>query len=68
MDSFYSLDNVKNQFASIAFFCRNSAVKNIQNAAVIELPVVVSSLIGRGRLLSTLLSCILSIAVLTNEV
>ena len=67
MDPFHSLDNVKNQFASIAF-CRNSAEYNIPNAAVIELPVVVSSLIGRGRLFSTLLSCILSIAVLTNEV
>ena len=41
MDPFHSLDILKNQFASIAF-CRNSAVYNVRNGAVIELPVVVS--------------------------
>ena len=46
--------NLKNHFASVAF-SRNLEVYNIQNGAVIEL-------------LSTLLSYMLSIAVLTNEV
>ena len=73
MDPFHSLDNLKNHFALIAF-CRNSAVYNVRNGAVIRVAGcrldkrVSSSLIGGGRLLSTLLSFILSIAVLTNEV
>ena len=42
MEPFHSLDNLKNQYASIVF-CRNSAVCNDRNGAVIiELPVVVS--------------------------
>ena len=41
MDPFHSLDNLNNQFASIAF-CRNSEVHNVRNGAVIELPFVVS--------------------------
>ena len=41
MDPFHSLANLKNQFASIVFFW-NSAVYNVWNGAVIELPVVVS--------------------------
>ena len=41
MDPFHSLDNLKNQLASIAF-CMNSGVYNVRNGAVIELPVVVS--------------------------
>ena len=53
VDPFHSLDNLKNHFASIAF-CRNSAVYNVRNGAVMEL--------------STLLSFMLSIAALTNEV
>ena len=71
VDPFHSLDNLKNHFASIAF-CRNSVVYNVRNGAVIEWSFVVlrgsSSLMGGGRLLSTLLSFMLSIAVLTNEV
>ena len=73
VDPFHSLDNLKNHIASITF-CRNSAVYNVRNGAVIELSIVVSikgfpsSLIGGGRLLITLLSFMLSIAVLTNEV
>ena len=64
VDTFHSLDNLKNHFTSIAFFV----------GAVIELSFVVSikgfssSLMGGGRLLSTLLSFMFSIAVLTNEV
>ena len=41
MDPFPSLDNLKNQFTSIAF-CRNSKVYNVRNGAVIELPIIVS--------------------------
>ena len=41
VDLFHTLDNLKNQFASIAF-CWNSEVYNVRNGAVIELPVVVS--------------------------
>ena len=72
VDPFHSLYNSKNHFASIAF-CRNSAVYNVLNGAVIELSFVVSiiwflSLMGGDRLLSTLLSFMLSISVLTNEV
>ena len=56
VDPFHSLDNLKNQFASIAFW-RNSEVYNVRNGAMIELPVVdkrvSSSLIGEGRLVST---------------
>ena len=37
VDPFHSLDNLKNQFV----FCRNSAVYNVRNGAVIKLPVVV---------------------------
>ena len=40
MDLFHSLDNLKNHFASIAF-CRDSAVYNVRNGAVIELSFVV---------------------------
>ena len=40
MDPFHSLDNLKNEFASIAF-CRNSEVYNVRNGAVIHFPVVV---------------------------
>ena len=71
MDQLHSLDNLKNHFASITF-CRYSAVYNVRYGAVIEVSVVnkrVSwSLMDGGRLLSTLLSCMLAIAVLTNEV
>ena len=73
MDLFHSLDNMKSQLASVAF-CRNTGVYNVQNGAVVEFPVVISinwvssSLIGGGRLLSTLLSVMLYIALLTNEV
>ena len=41
VDPLHSLDNLKNQFASIAF-CRNTAAYNVRNGAVIELLVVVS--------------------------
>ena len=41
VDTFHSLDNLKNHFASIAF-CRNSVVCNLRNGAVIELSIVVS--------------------------
>ena len=73
MDPFHSLDILKDHFASVAF-CRNSGVYNVQNGAVIELSFVVSvkgvssSLMDGGRLLSTLLSFMLPIAVLINEV
>ena len=73
VDPFHSLDILKNHFASVAF-CRNSGVYNVQNGAVIELSFcrlckrVSSSLMDGGRLLSTLLSFMLPIAVLTNEV
>ena len=40
-DPFHSLDNLKDQLASIAFY-RNSEVFNLRNGTVIELPVVVS--------------------------
>ena len=71
VDPFHSLYNLKNHFASVAF-CMNSGVYNVRNGAVIELSFVVSkrvssSLMGRCRLLSTLLSFMLPIAVLTNE-
>ena len=68
------LDNLKNHFASIAFYW-NSAVYNVRNGAVTDRVVlyrldkrVSSSMMGEGRLFSTLLSFMLSIAVLTNEV
>ena len=73
MDPFHSLVILKNHFASVAF-CRNSEVYNVQNGAVMELSFVVlcksvsSSLMDGGRMLSTLLSFMLPIAVLTNEV
>ena len=38
VDPFHSLDNFKNQFASITF-CRNSAVYNVRNGAVIDFPL-----------------------------
>ena len=38
MDPFYRLDNLKNQFSSIAL-CRNSEVYNVRNGAVIALSV-----------------------------
>ena len=41
LDPFHTLDNLKNQFVSIAF-CKNSAVYTVRNGAVIGLPVVVS--------------------------
>ena len=41
VDPFHSLDNLKNQLASITF-CRNSEVYNVWNRAVIEVPIVVS--------------------------
>ena len=41
MDPFHSLDSLKNQYASVTF-CRNLEVCYDQNAAVRELPVVVS--------------------------
>ena len=63
MDPFHNLDH--NQSASLVL-CRSLEACNVQNGAVIDLPVVV--LIGGGRLFSTLLSVMLSIAVLTNEV
>ena len=70
MDPFHSLDNLTNHFASIAF-CKNSVVYNVQNVAVVICHLdkrVSSSLMGGGRLLSTLLSFMMSIAVWTNEV
>ena len=73
MNPFNSLDNLKNQFTSVTF-CRNTGVYNVRNGVVIELPVDISingfssSLIGGGLLLSTLLSVMLSISLLTNEV
>ena len=42
VDPFHSLDNLKNHFASIVFFGKNSAVYNVRNGAVIELSFVVS--------------------------
>ena len=71
MDSFHSLDNLKNHFASIAF-CRNSASlqcpeRSCDKVVHCRLDKRVSlSLMGGGRLWSTLLSFMLSIAVLTN--
>ena len=69
MDPFRSLDNLNSQFASVTF-CRNSEGCNTRNGAVIDLPIVdrnVSSLmIGGCQLFSTLVSVMLSIAVLTN--
>ena len=41
MDLFDSLDNLKSQLASVAF-SRNTGVYNVQNGAMIELPVDVS--------------------------
>ena len=69
MDPFHSLDILKNHFSSVAF-CRNSGIYNVQNGAVIcrLCKRVSSSLMDGGRLLSTLLSFMLPIAVLTNEV
>ena len=69
VDLFHSLDNLKNNFASIAF-SKNSVVYNVRNGVVLcHLEKrVSSSLMGGCRLLSTLLSFMLSIAVLTNEV
>ena len=71
MDPFHSLDNLKSQFAAVAI-CRNSEVcpeRSCDRVARCRLDRKVSSLlIGGGRLFSTLLSAMLSIAVLTNEV
>ena len=69
VDPFHSLDNLKNHFASVAF-CRTSGVYNVQNGVVLCRlgKRVSSSLMDGGRLLSTLLSFMLPIAVLTNEV
>ena len=67
MDPFHSLDILKNHFASVAF-CRNSGVYDVQNGAVIELSFVVSVKGFPRQLLSTLLSFMLPIDVLTNEV
>ena len=44
MDPFHSLDNLKREFASVAF-CRNSGAFIVRNETVIEFPVVFS--IGR---------------------
>ena len=41
VDPFHSLDNLKNHFASVAFY-RNSAVYNDRNRVMIELSFVVS--------------------------
>ena len=41
MDLFHSLNNLKSQLASVAFY-RNKGVYYVRNGAVIELPVVVS--------------------------
>ena len=41
VDPFRSLDNLNNHFASITF-CRNSAVYDVQNRAVVELSIVIS--------------------------
>ena len=41
VDPFHSLDNLKNQFASVAF-CKNSEVCNVWNGSVIALPIVIS--------------------------
>ena len=43
MDPFHSLDNLNSQFASVTL-CRNSEACNVQNGAVMELPVVVSKI------------------------
>ena len=67
MDLFHSLDNLKSQLASVAF-CMNTGVYNVRNGSVIRASRcrldkwVSPSLIGGGRLLSTLLSAMLSIA------
>ena len=41
VDTFHSLDNLKNHFDSIVF-CMNSAAHNVRNGALIELSVVAS--------------------------
>ena len=67
------LDILKNHLASVAF-CRNSGVYNVQNGPVIRVVLcclckrVSLSLMDGGRMLSTLLSFMLPIAVLPNEV
>ena len=72
MDLFHNLNNLKNLSASVDF-CKCSRVYSGRNVAVTEWPVVVStclvssSLIDGGRFFNTLLSVMLSIAVLTNE-
>ena len=40
VDQFHSLDNLKNQFTSVAF-CMNSEACNVRNGSVIDFPVVV---------------------------
>ena len=73
VDPCHSLDNLKNHFASIAF-CMNSVSlqcpeRSCDRVVLCRLDKrVFSSLLGGGRLLSTLLSFMLSFAVLTNEV
>ena len=42
MDPFHRLDNLKNQFVSVAF-CMNSVACNVQHGAMIELPGVDST-------------------------
>ena len=63
LQPFHSLHNLKNQFSSVAF-CRNSEAYNVSNGTVLELPIVI--LLGGGQFFSTLLSVMLSIAVLIN--
>ena len=41
MDSFYGLDNLKNQLASVDF-CRNTEVCNVWNGAMMRIAVTVS--------------------------
>ena len=48
MDPFHSLDNLKNQLASVAF-SRNTGVYNVRNGAVIASRCVVISINGFPR-------------------
>ena len=73
MDPFHILDNLKNQFDSVTFLWEFRNLQCLEwscdKVACCRFDKwVSSSLIGGCRLLSTLLSVMLSIAVLTNEV
>ena len=69
VDPFHNLDNLKNHFASIAFSSLQCPERSCDRVVFCRLDKrVSSSLMGGGRLLSTLLFFMLSFAVLTNEV